>query len=946
MKPCAMIFVLVPWLLSIGLARTAAAQDLGIEEHVLTLGEGLELGGENGEQLSWKAGRWVGEESLEWGPVDLKPGQAITVDSVQNYEGGKIQHLVPGSVSLFRCKNGSWGYVKVLGSNEDWLRVERGMFAGPDSVLLVPETELHVGSEPGGYRLSWSAVKDTEYRILRSIVGGPTVAREIGRVRAGAFLDAECPKGVLVEYSVVMEDASEIPEVPRRKRIVRQEQPGEWAVEMRVGMGIDLLTGELDGPDSQVEVHQVLGNQILLRTDDRAPIALHTKYQTSHAWEAPEYSSRTYLPRIRSVKMGTGCFFYLPESGVYGRLSFRLDENNRCWMTRNLNLYGTRQLPLPPPAPEVQYDGSQVFISWIPPSVKEVHDLDALLCEVAYEMPVGSGDWILIPKGLASDSSLSFEAIGEGPLPLCQVRLQYMYANGVRSAHGESASVLWVDPADEAAMEDVLNTAIEALESENYDNRLLGKHVLEHLGERAWPRLLDLISGGRGAAFDLAREVLLGENALEAGMLEAVLQRSAGALGSGAALPESWSNADGNERLQALLSDYGKPGLDEWYRLMARLDPDPRVRDLALLLDSAPDRPQPSGQVDTAGLWSQEKPEMRSREPWPDWSMEMHGVDPVDGAATIRAVIDGSSIEEAQCLFALARLMESSTVHGPDPYRAIRLGLDLVEQYRLQRKSVLLEAAREGVLDEGSMLMGWRDVVDMRLTGGPEETPLERTVIRLPEASLAALQQALADLEVTGQTYVDLVLPAGTYGVQSGLEHWVDLKVDGVALIGEPGVFFEVGIRSTRVRDVILCNLDIRNTGGSAVSFTGATGSLRNLTLAAAQTPISLHDSVVELDGCRLVPGSSKGSVYAVRMFGPSIMLARACRFESGTLLLGSLGQAYLDRCLLDGGSRPVVQGQNGGSLVLRDSVILGGTMGFQGLSSVVLEGVLSTLRY
>jgi hypothetical protein len=303
-------------------------------------------------------------------------------------------------------------------------------------------------------------------------------------------------------------------------------------------------------------------------------------------------------------------------------------------------------------------------------------------------------------------------------------------------------------------------------------------------------------------------------------------------------------------------------------------------------------------------------------------------------------------MEEAHCLFALSRLMEATDGQSGDPFRPIRLGLDLVQQYRLLRKSVLLEAIREGVLDSGSSLLGWRDLLEMRLTGGPEKPPTERAVVRLPEASLAALQQALADLEGTGQTYADLILPAGVYGAQSGLEHWVDLKVDGVALIGEPGVQFEVGLRATDVRDVILCNLEIRNSGGSAVAFTASTGTLRNLVMSAAQTPLSMQDSVVELDGCRFEQGGGKISVYSVRMMGPNILMGRACQFDAGTLLLGTEGQAYLDRCSLDGGARPVVQGQSGGILVLRDCVILGGSMGFQGLQSVLLEGVLSTLRY
>ncbi len=944
--PGASLWGALGWLCLLGFASDAWAQESGIEELVVMRGEAIELGGEAGESLTWKAGRWMAEGPFEWGPAQWLPGDAVTGDAVQNFEGSRVPQVVPGAVLSFRCKDGTWGYVKALGTDDEWLRVERGIFRGADGALTVPEGPLHVAAEPEGYRLSWTAERDTEYRIMRSVVGGPSVAREVARVQAGTYLDIECPKGVLVEYSVRRVSESEVLEVPRRMRIVRQDQPGDWAVEMRVGMGINLLTGAVDGPDAQVEVHQVLGNQILLRSDDRAPIALQAKYQNAEEWQAPEYTTRTYVPRIRSVEMGSSCFFFLPDSGVYGRLSFRLDDNNRCWMTRNINLHGTRQLPLPPPAPTVEYDGENAFVSWIPPFEGEVKDLDSLLCEVAYETPAGSGDWVQIPHGLATDSVVDFQANVAGPLPLSHVRLQYRYANGVSSAYGPSSPLLWVDPSDDAAMDAVLGEALAALESDSYDQRHLGKQVLMHLGERAWPSLLDLVSDGSGATSDLAREVLLGEKAMESGMLEAVLQRASSAQEAAAPLPEAWSNPDGGERLRALLLDFGKPELEEWFQLMERLDPDPRVRNLVKLLNTAPLRPVPMGQVDMQGLWAQLHPDQRSAEAWPDWNVEMHGVDPMDGAASIRAVIDGGDMAEAHCLFALARLMETLPDQGADPFGSIRLGLDLVEQYRKRNKKVLLEAVREGVLDSGSTLMSWRDLLDLRLTRGPEMAPAERATVRLPEASLAALQQALADLEVGKKSYMNIVLPAGTYGAQSGLDHWVDIKVDGVALIGEPGVRFEVGVRTKGVRDVILCNLEINNTGGSAVSLAGATGSLRNLTLSAAQTPISLQDSVLEIDGCSLVQSGGKNSVYGVRMMGPSILLARGSRFEAGTLLLGAEGQAYLDRCTLDGGRRPVLQGQNGGSAVLRDCVIMGGTMGFQGLKVVLMEGVFSTLRF
>ncbi len=102
--PSAPVWVVLGWLCMSGLAPLARAQEPGIEEQVVSRGEGIELGGEHEEQLMWKAGRWIAEGSLEWGPAQWEPGDVLTGDAIQNFEGNQIQPLVAGAVVILRAR--------------------------------------------------------------------------------------------------------------------------------------------------------------------------------------------------------------------------------------------------------------------------------------------------------------------------------------------------------------------------------------------------------------------------------------------------------------------------------------------------------------------------------------------------------------------------------------------------------------------------------------------------------------------------------------------------------------------------------------------------------------------------------------------------------------------------------------------------------------------------
>ena len=171
---------------------------------------------------------------------------------------------------------------------------------------------------------------------------------------------------------------------------------------------------------------------------------------------------------------------------------------------------------------------------------------------------------------------------------------------------------------------------------------------------------------------------------------------------------------------------------------------------------------------------------------------------------------------------------------------------------------------------------------------------------------------------------MDVILPAGTYTAAAGMDSWLDLQGDGLALIGEGDVTLQVGLRAEDVVDLVVANVSVHNRGGMALVLTGAAASLRNVDLRGAQNPITMQNSFLELEACKILNSNGRESSVALRMMGPSVALASGCLSQAGTWILGDEGLAYVDRSLLDGRGRPVFQGQRGGRLVVRDSVSVG----------------------
>jgi len=809
--------------------------------------------------------------------------------------------------------------------------------------------------------LQWHGDPDGTYRIQRCQVGERSLPETVAEVRGTHWIDREAPRGVLLEYSVTALNTPQV--LPARLRLVRQEHPAEWAIELENGLGLSLLTGAVHATDPDLQVHQIVGNRVMLRCAEWSPLAssptLKTrasqrKNQTVEPWVAPPFENRGYMHNIRSVEVGASAFFYLTKPGVYGRITVSRDTQGRILLTRSLAWNGGRVLPLPPVLDSSQIGANSIDLVFECVPRKGLPNPDRVTRVIEVETDPGSGQWSVLDEVPAYKSVQTIPISSTSPdLPVVPLRFRHRVGELGLSLPSEAIAVLAVDPENTERLEAVRDAALEALAAESFDQRLLGERVLRSLGDVAWPALLEIYRDEQGISADLARQILLSPEGLQGGQLETVMRIAGEKARIETPAPGLWFHPDPDWRLFQILIDHGRAEWEPWLHLMGRLDPDARVRELAKLLLSSPDLPLVWQDEGMHGLMAARRPPEGSSlatedwPGWPDWAWELDGAAPIDVAYSIRKVVEGARLWESQALLALARMAESDPRdhNGQPTMQRILVGLGLVRMHRSERKSVLLEALREGLVTDGSNLRAWRDLMDWRLHEEPDTEAPVREVVRLPDATLAALQQTLSDIEIDGRSYIDVVLPAGVYGEEGGQDRWVDLGVDGLALIGEDGVRIQAGLRATGVRDLVVVNLAVDHTAGSALTLTGAMATLRGVTLGGAQTCIALQDSIVELDRCFVNSAGDKPSAFAARLTGPSLLLSRASRWRAGTVLLGERGQAYFDRCILEAGSRPIIQGQRGGHLVLRDSVLASGSIGMQGLSEILMEGVYSVLH-
>jgi hypothetical protein len=749
-----------------------------------------------------------------------------------------------------------------------------------------------------------------------------------------------------VEYRVARDE--DAPPFGARARAVRAERPGEWPLELRAGMRIDLLTGAVDGARADVEVAYVNPPSLALRVEGGTRLATLQGGVAGGEWRLPEPLSGRYDEKMRSIPVDGEVAALLPE-GPLARLDFRL-EGGRVVMLRQLDLYGRSLMPRAPEAPALAWEDGELAFTF-PQLRPGTPDADAVHIVVERELGYLRGDWEelqIAPPG-ARQLSVHVRAPADGQ-PLARFRFRHRYPFGVESFAGAPLPALLVDPADATATEALLDGAFRDLEHADYERRLAARGVLELLGERAWPRLEVALSSANPELAAAARELLLRASLDGGAHVEFVLRARGAVEGVDVAAPPGWFDPSGARRAWAALRAHGAhPGAPAWTRVLALADPDPAVRALAEHLGQAPAPPDAASVPGVGAPFVLTPPGADRPPPQHDWRWEVLDSGPHELAAAVRESVDPRDAEVALATLMVAEYLEERAA-APDAPRwrgpagqgsTVELALRLIDRYREEGDAPLLAAARRLVESAGIELAALRELSTLRLGWTPPPAGT-RARIELDAPDIERLEGLVAELAASGRTHVDVVLPPGEYALpDDALDHWIDLPLAGLRLIGGEGVVLAAGLRVQGTPDIVLEDVAVVNRHGSALILVGSSCVLRRCRLLGTQSIVTLQDSALELDECELASAESGSSAYAVRMTMAARLLARATCFDAGTILLSDEATAYLDRCVVSAGNRAVVQGSRSGAVVARDCLFQGQAMGFFNLGSALVAGIV-----
>lgn len=289
--------------------------------------------------------------------------------------------------------------------------------------------------------------------------------------------------------------------------------------------------------------------------------------------------------------------------------------------------------------------------------------------------------------------------------------------------------------------------------------------------------------------------------------------------------------------------------------------------------------------------------------------------------------------------------------------RTAELVLRLIERARGQEADpVLLEAAQSLLPGERWTLEAWRSVSDRRLASPSPSVPGRRR-IELETPDLRALEAVLTELD--GSTGVDLVLSGGDWAQVSGEpgkgkeseigrarmgSTTLELRVDDVRLIAAEGaqVRIHAGLRIYG-RNVVLENLVVTQSMGQAITvLDGGHAVALGCELRGTGTVLHLQHGDLELYECRVEPADpASPASTAARLILKSRLIARATLFNAGSLFVSSGGDVWMDRCVLDAGSRMLIQSQERGRVFIRESLLRGEGSGLFRVSSGILAGTV-----
>lgn len=386
-----------------------------------------------------------------------------------------------------------------------------------------------------------------------------------------------------------------------------------------------------------------------------------------------------------------------------------------------------------------------------------------------------------------------------------------------------------------------------------------------------------------------------------------------------------------------------------WVRAVQQLDDDEGVRALASFFDEIGAVPS-EGCFDVAG---------------PAWLLSRRGTSGFSSRTFIDLPLRASDLawelaalpelstrelgpSFARVLIALRRASldggVSDRIGAPHDYDAqgVELALRLLGRAGEMADPSAIPPAIDAVLPGAALTIGaWREVGDRRLGGPPIEVPGRRRVV-LESPDLGELRGVLRAASGDGGAGLDIVLPAGVYGSPADADPLV-IERSGVRLLADgDDVVFAVGVRVVGATDVVLEGLRLRAVVGPTVMATrGAHVVLADVRVAGFTKVLYAHDSSLECIFGEFTLESDPGAhSAAVQLIGKARLDARASLFDGGSLHLSrATSEAWLDRCVVRSGDRPIVQSAltQGGTLMVRESLLRSRGTGILGVADGLL---------
>jgi len=913
----------------------------------------------SGFHLDLATGAVHSQPKSETGTLSYESGRVTSTPRLVGWEGAGAERVAskvarvggrpldrikpaPGEEWIFDLGGEQWGYLRVVDRSQAALRLEYARAASSEDAFLEREPKhVEVGRADGHVRLEWLTEPGATYSVRRAYLSDEAPLFEvIDRVSAGEWTDPVLTRGVVSEYRIARVDRG--PGFGTSVRALGEHLPGEWAIPLQKGARIDLLTGDTNAVDPDVEITYVQAPNVQVRPLGSARLTMLSAAQ----WILPLANTSLYTDSIRSIRMEGALAAYLKE-GIYVRLSIDRDREGNLQLFRQFDLSGSRVLPLAPRLNESSWSEAGAQFSFLPIEAKAPDaDTLALVCE--RELGYETRNWEEVARTRPGQRELTIAPAAQAAA-VQRYRFRHAYPWGSSSLPSDPVRLIQLDTSDGSAVETLLDDAFADLLADDFDRRVAAYGLLGALGEVAWPRLRAALASDDPELVAAAREILLSAES-SGDHVELVLRSRAIEEGVEGDAPPGLFAAESSERAFALLRAFANAPGDEararflaWSRVLTRADPDPVVGSLATLLIEQPLPLAPPPDVQFPVLWPPSERVRPSERNWREFFERRPAQDEVLEA--VRTALDTADLQSTLALLQVVQLLQPGATGDLD---TAELALRLIERFREEENSALLEAAVGLTGAPGQRLHAFAELCDLRLArAAPGRPEPGRVRHELEGPSFEALQVLIDSLRGEEGEYTDIVLPPGTYGAQEDSRStWLNCSVDGLRLIGGPGVELRVGLRIQSAKDVVVEGIALRNDVSSALMLHRASATIANCTITGADTAVSIQEGEAEFIDVRIEPSrGQRPTNWSIRMNGDVLVLMRDSHVASGTVSLGPDAVFYAERSVFDVGERIGIQGNRGGEANLRNCVLRSSAAGLSYLGSGVFDRVVFDVR-